>query len=89
MKTTLILGISLMVAGCSTVLPAKPKFPAALPELTEACPSLEKINADQVAITELLETVTRNYDLYYKCSLKNEGWNRWYKEQKENYEKTK
>lgn len=89
MKRLSFLIFPLLLAGCSHFLPAKPKFPAAIPELTEPCPELEKIKGDQVAITELLKTVVHNYSLYYQCSLKNDGWNQWYKEQKEIYDKTK
>jgi hypothetical protein len=81
-----------MLTGCAIFdkfMPVKPSFPEALPELTKPCPDLEQIKGDQVAITELLKTVVHNYNLYYQCSLKNEGWNKWYKEQKEIYDKIK
>lgn len=92
MKTIVVLCFSLMLSGCAMFtkfLPAKPKFPEPVKELTEPCPDLETIKSDQVAITELLKTVVNNYNLYYQCSLKNEGWNKWYKEQKEIYDKIK
>lgn len=70
-------------------LPAKPKFPEPIKELTEPCPDLKKIEGDKVAITDLLRNVVENYSLYHECSLKNEGWNNWYKTQKEIYDKIK
>lgn len=92
MKTLVVFLSALMLSGCAMFtkfLPAKPKFPEPVKELTEPCPDLQKIEGDQVAITELLKTVVNNYTLYYQCSLKNDGWNEWYKKQKEIYDKIK
>lgn len=90
MKILIALITASMLSGCAMFtkfLPAKPKWPEAVPELTQPCPELKTIEGDKVAITELLKTVVNNYALYYDCSLKNEGWNKWYKEQKEIYDK--
>lgn len=90
MKIISIVLFSLMLSGCGMLnkfLPAKPKWPDAVPELTQPCPELKLIEGDKVAITDLLRTVATNYALYYDCSLKNEGWNKWYKEQKQIYDK--
>lgn len=90
MKRILILSLALSLMGCSTAyLSAKPKWPEAVKELQEPCPDLQKIEGDKVAITELLKSVINNYTLYYQCSLKNEGWNTWYNEQKKIYESEK
>jgi len=93
MKTLIIsLAGAVLLSGCAMFtkfLPAKPKFPEPVKELTEPCPNLETIKGDQVAITDLLKAVVNNYNLYYQCSLKNDGWNEWYKKQKEIYDKIK
>lgn len=92
MKLIVLLLSASLLSGCAAFtkyLPAKPKFPEPVKELTEPCPDLVKIEGDQVAITELLKTVVNNYTLYYQCSLKNDGWNEWYKKQKEIYDKVK
>lgn len=86
---TLFLSLVLL-SGCSMItkyLPAKPKFPEPSKILTEPCPDLRQIEGNNVAITELLRLVVENYSLYHECSLKNEGWNDWYKKQKEVYDK--
>jgi hypothetical protein len=80
--------IALALAGC-TVAPIKQKFPEAIPELKEKCPDLKQIEGDKVAITDLLKSVITNYNMYYECSLKNDGWNKWYNEQKKIYETVK
>ncbi len=92
MKLIAIVLSAAMLSGCAAFtkfLPAKPKFPEPIKELTEPCPSLETIKGDQVAITDLLKAVVNNYNLYHQCSLKNDGWNEWYKKQKEIYDKIK
>lgn len=81
--------LALTLTGCSLFqkpVPVAPKWPDAVAELREKCPDLQTIEGDQVAITELLKTVVKNYTLYYECSLKNDNWNRWYNEQKKLYE---
>lgn len=92
MKLVAIILSATLLSGCAMFtkyLPAKPKFPEPIKELTEPCPDLKKIEGDKVAITDLLRTVVENYSLYYECSLKNDGWNDWYKKQKEIYDRVK
>ncbi len=88
MKLTSLL-VVLMLAGCATPVPVKPKFPEAPQSLKERCESLKKIEGDKVAITEMLKVVIHNYTLYYECSTKVDGWNEWYESQKKIYESVK
>lgn len=84
----LTLVFALTLAACTNV-PIKQKFPEAIPELREKCPDLKQIEGDKVAITDLLKSVITNYNMYYECSLKNDGWNKWYNEQRKIYESVK
>ena len=77
------------LAGCSTPVPVKPKFPDVPPALKERCENLKKIEGDSVAITEMLKVIIQNYTLYYECSTKVDGWQEWYNEQKKIYESIK
>jgi hypothetical protein len=86
MKYLLIL---LLLAGCSTVVPVKQKFPNATPELMKKCESLKKIEGDKVAITDMLKVIVQNYSLYYECSTKVDGWQDWYNEQKKIFDNVK
>ena len=88
MKYLTILATALLI-GCSTPVPAKPKFPEAPQALKEKCEQLRKIEGDKVAITEMLKVVIHNYTLYYECSTKVEGWQEWYDTQKKIYESIK
>ena len=92
MKLFLTLLLTVSLSGCGLVpklTSAKPPFPEPVKELTEPCPDLKQIEGNNIAITDLLKSVVENYTMYYKCSLKNEGWNQWYKEKKEIYDKVK
>jgi hypothetical protein len=81
--------ISVLLVGCSTVVPVKTKFPDAPQVLKEKCESLKKIEGNQVAITEMLKVVIHNYTLYHECSTKVEGWQEWYETQKKIHENIK
>lgn len=92
MRIITILLVALALSGCGMMnkfLPVMPEFPEPIKELTEKCPDLKQIEGDQVAVTDLLKAVVNNYTLYYQCSLKNDGWNDWYKKQKEIYDEVK
>lgn len=85
----LILSLALLLTGCLTTAPVKPKFPEVPVVLKEKCETLKKVEGDKVAITEMLKVVVHNYSLYYECSTKVEGWNEWYEAQKKIYEAVK
>jgi len=85
----LIILFLVIVAGCSTTVPVKQKFPNATPELMKKCESLRKVEGDKVAITEMLKVIVHNYSLYYECSTKVDGWQDWYNQQKKIFESVK
>lgn len=81
--------IVLLLAGCTTGVPIKPKFPNATPELMKKCEDLKKLEGNKIAITDMLKTVVENYTMYYECSAKVDGWQDWYNEQKKIYDSAK
>ena len=81
--------IILLLAGCTTVVPVKQKFPNATTELMKKCESLKKIEGDKVAITDMLKVIVHNYSLYHECSTKVDGWQDWYNEQKKIFDNAK
>ena len=86
---TLIIGLIVLLVGCSTPVPVKQKFPDVPKVLVEKSESLRKIEGDRVAITEMLKVIVHNYGLYYECSTKVDGWNEWYSDQKRIYDSVK
>lgn len=84
MKKILIL--SLLVSGCSTTVPVKAKFPDVPEILTNKCPPLQQVKED-AKLSEISKSIAENYTTYYECAVLVNGWNDWYKIQKEIYEK--
>lgn len=89
MRAALLTLLVFLTACASTPVPVKKEFPDPVPELMEKCQELLKIEGDNVAITEMLKVVVKNYSLYYQCSVKVDGWQEWYKRQKEIYDSVK
>lgn len=76
--------IALLLSGCSTVVPVTAKFPDK-PKNVEACPQLDTVK-DDVKLSELTSTVTKNYSTYYECAVKADTWQEWYEIQKRIFE---
>lgn len=87
----LLLPISVMLlAGCVTAVPVKRNFPEAPAVLKQKCEELKTVDAkDKVLITDVLRVVVQNYTLYYECSIRVDGWNEWYEEQKKIFNSVK
>lgn len=84
-----LLLLSLLLTGCSTVVPVTVKFPDAPPELLVDCEDLEKVPADTKQLSVTSETVVRNYGRYHKCRSKVDAWQEWHTEQKKIFESVK
>ena len=89
MRSLLAVLILVLLSGCSTTVPVRQKFPEAVKELQERCPELKKIEGENVPITDMLKVVIQNYNTYYQCSNRVDGWNEWYEEQKKIFESVK
>lgn len=89
MTRLLALFVIVPLIGCSTTAPVVAKFPPAPPELMKKCEELKQVEAGKNNITDLLKTVVHNYQLYYACSIKVEGWQEWHGEQKKIFESVK
>jgi hypothetical protein len=84
-----ILLLSLLLTGCSTVVPVTQKFPEAPSDIALIrCPQLQKI-ADDAKLSDVAKTVTVNYGTYYECAVKTDAWIEWYQKQKIIFDKTK
>jgi hypothetical protein len=75
-----------LLAGCTTV-PVTAKFPEK-PANVESCPQLSTVQ-DDVKLSELTNTVAKNYGAYYECTVKVDTWNEWYETQKRIFENIK
>jgi hypothetical protein len=78
--------LSLLLVGCSTVVPVTQKFPEAPGNVAmTACPQLQKI-ADDARLSDISKTITVNYGTYYECAVKTDAWIEWYEIQRRIFE---
>lgn len=82
----LLVAFVFMLAGCSTVVPVRQKFPEAPQTLLTPCDPLKRIERDDPLLSEVVKSVTQNYLLYHECSIKNDAWIEWYNVQKKNFD---
>jgi alpha-L-arabinofuranosidase len=76
---------AVLLTGC---LASAPKFPKPTSEeVMQSCPNLKLAKTDSDKLTDLMDTIADNYKEYYECRDKVDTWIKWYKQQKENYEK--
>jgi hypothetical protein len=77
----LLLLATLLLAGCTTVVPVTQKWPEP-PGLqaTLSCPNLQKLGTDP-KLSEVAKTVSDNYSEYWICATKLDAWIEWYKKQ--------
>ena len=78
--------LSLLLTGCSTVVPVTNTFPNAPSDIALVrCPQLQKI-ADNAQLSDVAKTVTVNYGTYYECAVKTDAWIEWYEIQRRIFE---
>ena len=81
--------LSLLLVGCSTVVPVTQRFPEAPGNVAmTACPQLQKLTED-ARLSDISKTITVNYGTYYECAVKTDAWIEWYKIQKNIFDKAK
>ena len=75
--------LSLLLVGCSTVVPVTQKFPDAPGTVAmTACPQLQKLSED-AKLSDISKTVSVNYGTYYECAVKTDAWIEWYQKQQQ------
>ena len=66
-------------------VPVERKFPDVDAALKTPCPDLALVpNTEK--LSEVIAVVTTNYSSYKECQLTVELWNKWYNDQKKNFE---
>ena len=79
---TMIFVVALALAGCSTTVPVKQKFPDAPPVLLEPAEQLKTLDPSDPRLSKLLETSVENMGSYHILLEKYRAWQEWYREQK-------
>jgi hypothetical protein len=81
--------LSLLLVGCSTVVPVTQRFPEPPGNIAmTACPQLQKV-AEDARLSDISKTITVNYGTYYECAVKTDAWIEWYQKQKQIFENLK
>ena len=89
-KELILLTLSILLSGCATTtVPVVRTFPTVPDELLNECPALSTIGKPEVKLSELLETVNKNYSKYHSCSEITSAWQDWYREQKKAFDSVK
>lgn len=83
-----IILVTILLSGCSTVVPVTQKFPQAPDILLQQCEPLKQVNKD-ASLVDLTKVVVENYSQYYQCSALVQGWHDWYKTQQQIYKELK
>jgi hypothetical protein len=87
LKNKIFYFITLFLVGCSTV-PVTAKFPEAPKYSLQTCPRLQELK-EGAKLSDVANTVTINYTIYYDCAVKNDTWIEWYQIQKHIFESVK
>ena len=85
----LMIPLVLLVAGCSTTVPVKMKFPDVPAEMNTACADLDQTPTDTKQLSSTLEVVVKNYSKYHECRARVDAWMEWHRTQKQIYESVK
>ena len=82
----LLLIPALLLLGCVSTTP---KFPEKPPELQQVCPELQEVPNNTQELSKLLDVVVVNYQTYYECRVKMDGWLQWHQDQKAIFDNAK
>lgn len=80
---------ALFLTGCSTSVPVKHTFPAVPALLLKECNPLKTIDKPEVKLSELMDTVSKNYSKYHECAAVTDAWQEWYKDQQKIFNEVK
>lgn len=83
-----ILFLATLLTACKTIyVPIPPpEFPKIGDSMNYKCPEL-LLAKDSEKLSELLETVTKNYSEYHVCKAAVDAWHLWYYQQKAIHER--
>ena len=89
MKNSIIISTALILTGCVSVPVERhfPDVPANLLDTSKECANLKTIDDKEVVFSSLMKTVSNNYTQYYTCANYLHDWQKWYNDQKTNFEK--
>jgi hypothetical protein len=81
MKRFLLILSILVVSGCAHNTPVTMKFPEVPTDMLKACPDLATVDPNTTKLSDVVTTVTNNYQQYYGCKDSVDSWIDWYNTQ--------
>ena len=85
----LILISAILLSACATPVPVVMKFPSATDSMLTKCPDLKAVDPKTDKLSDIIQTVTNNYEQYYDCKANLDDWIEWYNGQKKIFENIK
>ena len=70
-----------VLSGCTTGVAVKMPFPDIPADLKTACPDLQQVDPETTKLSEIVSTVSANYEQYYLCKDRVDNWIDWYNTQ--------
>jgi hypothetical protein len=91
MRFWAIIGLTLMLGACSTIVPVTQKFPDVPEEYLKPADKLTPlaVTKGKPQLSDLLDNVNENYGKYYELRDKYNGWIEWYNTQKKIHDDVK
>lgn len=91
MTKSLVMALSLafVLTGCETTVPVERKFPEAPAKLMEPAPELKPLPPNTTELSALIDNANENFHSYRVLREHYEAWQRWYTEQKSNFDSVK
>ena len=84
MKKLILLSL-LLVSACT--VPVKIQFPDAPDKVNTQCSNLKEVPINTAKLSDVISTVTDNYNQYHECRAKVDAWIEWYATQRQIFEK--
>jgi hypothetical protein len=80
MKKLLLICILITLAGCASnkSLPGVMAFPNVPDNLMVPCPDLTTVDESTTKLSDVITTVSKNYETYYDCKVQVDNWIEWY-----------
>jgi type IV pilus biogenesis protein CpaD/CtpE len=81
MKKILLAIAILSLVGCASTPHGKETFPEVPKDMLTACPDLGTVDPTTTKLSDVVDSVTGNYQAYYSCKDNVDSWINWYNTQ--------
>ena len=89
MKIFAAISMCVLLTGCGITTPVKRSFPAAPAYLMQPADELRVLDKNTQDLDALIVNANENYASYRELDIRLQGWQQWYREQKQIFESVK